>query len=139
MSKDPSRSMQNPINGPRLSKTLDVHFERPADNVIRIDLGRESAPGIFEYSIPSLGLNGKSRQPLLDACRLIKRALGPTKAAEERAGLYRHGRTQPDLHCAVLAGADLTVSEPSIGRIHFAKYREFALPKPIETGVSQWQ
>jgi hypothetical protein len=127
--------MQNSINGPRLSKTLDVHFERPADNVIRIDLGRESAPGVFEYSIPSLGLSGKSRQPLLDACRAIKRILGPTKSAEEHAGLYRSGRTHPDLHCAVLAGANLTVSEPSSGRIHFAKYQEF--PTPIETGVSQ--
>jgi hypothetical protein len=117
--------MQNPINDPRLSKTLDVHFERPADNVIRIDLGRESAPGIFEYSIPSLGLSGKSRQPLLEACRQIQRISGPTKSAGEHAGLYRPDRANPDLHCAVLVGAELTVSEPSSGRIHFVRYREF--------------
>ena len=53
--------MQNPINDPRLSKTLDVHFERPADNVIRIDLGRESAPGIFEYSLRGAGRSGADR------------------------------------------------------------------------------
>jgi hypothetical protein len=93
--------------------------------MIRINLGKETAAGIFEYAIPSLGLHGKSRQPLLDACRQIKRILGLTEEAQEHAGLYRPGRTTPDLHCAVLVGAEWTVSEPSSGRIHYVKYREF--------------
>jgi hypothetical protein len=81
---------------------------------------------IFEYSIPSLGLSGKSRQPLLDACRQIKRARGLTEEAQERAGLYRAGRSTPDLQCAVLVGANLSVTEPNQGRIHFAKFQEFS-------------
>lgn len=83
--------------------------------MIRIDRGKEIKPGIWEYSIPSLGLGGKSRQPLLDACRRIKCTLGPNKAAGARAGVYRPGRLEPDISCPVLAGADLTVSEPSNG------------------------
>jgi hypothetical protein len=93
--------------------------------VIRIERGREVAPGIWEYSIPSLCLSGKSRQPLLDACRQIKRALGPTKAAGERAGVYRSGDTEPDISCLVLDGADVTVSEPSNGKIRFVKFQKF--------------
>ena len=93
--------------------------------MIRIERGKEVAPGIWEYSIPSLHLFGKSRQPLLDACRQIKRALGPTKSAGERAGVYRPGKSQPDISCMVLDGAALTVSEPSNGRIKFTKFHEF--------------
>jgi hypothetical protein len=131
--------MQNPINEPKLSKTLDGHFERPADNVIRIDLGKEVAPGIFEFLIPSIGLSGKSRQPLLAACREIERALGTTKAAGQHAGLYRAGRTHADIFCAVLVGAHLSVAEPTIGRIHFAKFQEFSrsatLPDRFDAGA----
>jgi hypothetical protein len=93
--------------------------------MIRIERGREVKPGIWEYSIPSLGQGGKSRQPLLDACRLIKRALGATKAAGVRAGVYRPGRTEPDISCWVIDGAELTVSESSSGKIKFAKFQEF--------------
>ena len=93
--------------------------------VIRIERGRELAPGIWEYAIPELGLNGKSRQPLLDACRQINRALGPTKSVGAYAGVYRSGHAEPSISCAVLAGADLTVSEPSSGNIKFAKFQKF--------------
>jgi hypothetical protein len=93
--------------------------------MIRIDLGKEVKPGIWEYSIPSVGQGGKSRQPLLDACRQIKRVLGATKAAGAYAGVYRPGRTEPDIFCPVLDGAELTVSEPSNGNIRFAKFQEF--------------
>ena len=60
----------------------------------RIERGAEVSPGIWEYSIPSLRLGGKSRQPLLDACRDIKRMGGPTG---ERAGLFREGSNIPDI------------------------------------------
>lgn len=93
--------------------------------MIRIDRGNEVKPGIWRYSIPSFGLEGQSRQPLLDACREIKRTLGPTKAAGARAGVYRSGRTEPDISCLVLDGAALTISEPSKGKIRFAKFQEF--------------
>jgi hypothetical protein len=93
--------------------------------MIRIELGREVGPGIFEYSIPSLALCGRSRQPLLDACRQIKRALDPTKLAGRRAGVFRDGKAEPAISCLVLDGADLTVSEPSRGNIKFVKFQEF--------------
>jgi hypothetical protein len=93
--------------------------------MIRIERGKEVAPGTWEYFIPSLLLFGTSRQPLLDACRQIKRALGPTKSAGERAGVYRAGKSQSDISCLVLKGAALTVSEPTNGKIKFAKFQEF--------------
>ncbi|WP_298111490.1 hypothetical protein [Bradyrhizobium sp.] len=42
-----------------------------------------------------------------------------------QAGLFRSGRTRPDLHCLVMAGAEMTVSEPAAGRIHFSKFQKF--------------
>jgi hypothetical protein len=89
--------------------------------MIEIDKGAETAPGIWEYSVPALRLSGKSRQPLLDACRQIKRTLGPTT---ERAGLFRVGRDTPDISCPVDAGSLLTVSERDRGGVRFEKYRE---------------
>jgi hypothetical protein len=99
--------------------------------MIRIDLGPEvDSPtpsagrrhGIFEYRITSLGIVGYSRQPLLDACRQIKRILGDTA---ETAALFREGRSVPDISCSVAEGAEITVSEPNNGKIRFAKFREF--------------
>lgn len=92
--------------------------------MIRIELGPESSPGLWEYSVPSLGLCGKSRQPLLDACRQIKRTSGDTA---ELAGLFRKGRDGPDMDCRVSWGAAMTFSEPDNGVPHFVKYRAFEL------------
>ena len=97
--------------------------------VIRIDLGNEIKPGIFEYRIPSLRVEGRSRQPLLDACRQIKSILGHTA---ELAGLFSEGRTQWDLRCSVNVGAELTVSERSAGAIRFERFKEFK-----ETALSE--
>jgi hypothetical protein len=93
--------------------------------MIRIERGNEVAPGVFEFSIPSLRLFGKSRQPLLDGCRLIERAVDPTELAGARAGVFRDGKAEPDISCLVLKGAELTVTEPSNGKIAFAKFRKF--------------
>jgi hypothetical protein len=89
---------------------------------IRIEWMGEVRPGVFAWQVPSLGQSGESRQPLLDACRQIRSILGPTEAI---AGMFRKGRSVPDISCSVDKGAELTVSEPSKGRIHFAKFREF--------------
>jgi hypothetical protein len=86
--------------------------------MIEIIRGAETSPGIWEYSVPSLHLCGKSRQPLLDACRQIKRALGPTG---ERAGLFREGSDVADISCPVEAGALVTVKETDKG-IRLGKY-----------------
>ena len=81
--------------------------------------------GVFEYRVPIIDFVGYSRQPLLDACRQIKRILGPTEAVGQHVGVYRPGKDQPDISCSVLDGAELTVSEPSNGKIRFAKFHEF--------------
>jgi hypothetical protein len=89
--------------------------------MIKIVRGAEASPGIWEYSVPSLALSGKSRQPLLDACRQIKRAVGSTA---DRAGVFREGSEVADISCLVEAGALLTVSERDRGGVRFEKYRE---------------
>jgi hypothetical protein len=79
--------------------------------------------GMWAYHAPAYPeVCGYSRQPLLDACRQIKRVLGPTSAY---AGLFREGRDTPDISCAVEAGAMLTVKEPSGGNIRFGKYEPY--------------
>jgi hypothetical protein len=78
--------------------------------------------GVFRYRVAGLPIEGQSRQPLLDACREIKRIVGPTASL---AGLFREGRPTPDLSCPVEWGAAHTVEERSARGIKFAKYREF--------------
>ena len=62
-----------------------------ASRMIRVERGAETSPGVFAYTVPSLGLSGRSRQPLLDACRQIKSLLGPTG---QLAGLFREGHSE---------------------------------------------
>ena len=90
--------------------------------MIRIERGQEVSPGIWEYSVPSLGLCGRSRQPLLDACRQIERAGGDP---ETRAGLFREQSTEADISCRVGIGTKYTVSEPDKARACFRKFQEF--------------
>jgi hypothetical protein len=89
---------------------------------LRVERGAEVAPGVFAYSIPSLRIAGKSRQPLLDACRQINSILGPTKS---RVALFREGYSEPDIACSVEWGAGRTVFDPSKGRIRFAEFHPF--------------
>jgi hypothetical protein len=93
--------------------------------MIEIVRGAETRPGIWQYSVPSLALGGKSRQPLLDACRQIKSLHGRTG---ERAGLFREGSDVADISCTVESGALLTVSERDNGSIRFAKYQPYCGP-----------
>lgn len=88
---------------------------------IRIDLGPEVKPGIFTYTVASLQIEGRSHQPLLDACRKIKSILGDPK--EQHATLYRNGK--PSISCKITTGANLTVAEPSKGSPHFTKFQPF--------------
>jgi hypothetical protein len=89
--------------------------------MIRIERGREVGPGIYEYRVLGHPIFGKSRQPLLDACRQIKAMGGPTK---QRAGVFREGSIVADMSCAVEIGATVTVSEPDKGRVRFVRYQE---------------
>jgi hypothetical protein len=91
--------------------------------MIRIDVAEtKERRGVFHYRVSGMPVEGRSRQPLLDACRQIKRILGPSA---HRAGLFREGRTIADLSCLIDEGARLTVRDESNGGIHFAQYREF--------------
>jgi hypothetical protein len=89
--------------------------------MIRVEIiGEIKNRGVFGYRIPSLGLEGQSRQPLLDACRQIKSLLGDTG---QRACLFRAGKSEPDISCSVAWGAAHTVKENPT--VHFAKFQEF--------------
>ena len=91
--------------------------------MFRVELGEEiNRRGVWSYTVPCLGVEGRSHQPLLDACRQIQRTLGP---CGRRAGLFREGRSTPDLSCSVDQGALLTVKEPSRGAIRFGRFTEF--------------
>ena len=50
--------------------------------MIRVERGAEVGPGVFAWHVPALGLSGRSRQPLLDACRQINSLLEPPKSVQ---------------------------------------------------------
>jgi hypothetical protein len=93
--------------------------------MIRIERGAEVGPGIWEYRAPTYpSVFGKSRQPLLDACRQLESILGDTSVA---VGVFRDGSDVPDLSCALRTGARTMVSESDRDGVRFVKFREFAL------------
>ena len=77
--------------------------------MIRVELGEEIGNrGVWRWTCPRYGLQGRSRQPLLDACREIKRMGGDNAG---RVGLFREARSVPSLTCTVGWGAGKTVDE----------------------------
>jgi len=89
--------------------------------------------GYAEYTASQNGLHtsGKSRQPLLYACRELKR-MGIDPEAE--IGLFWPGSIVASLTTTIGAGANTTVSEPSYGGIKFAKYKPYPpaeAPSPV--------
>jgi hypothetical protein len=72
-------------------------------------------------SVSGFGIEGRSRQPLLDACRELKRMGYDTGSY---IGQFREGRTEADITSSVNKGAFLTVEDGPKG-IRFRKYREF--------------
>jgi hypothetical protein len=91
--------------------------------VIHVERGKEVRPGIFEYSVGTMGICGTSSQPLLDACRQIQSILGDP--CHRQAAIYRPGKEQPDMSCPVDVGARYRVSEESKGTIRFRKFERF--------------
>ncbi len=70
--------------------------------------GRKSRNGVFPYVVRGFAVEGRSRQPLLDACRLLERmGVDPTRLV----GLFRKGSDVWDLRTTVGVGAKLTVHE----------------------------
>lgn len=86
-------------------------------DLVRVELGKEASPGVWFWTCGAFALEGRSRQPLLDACRQIKPLLTDTG---QLAGLFRLGRSEPDLTCSVAWGADHTVKEEP--KVRFGKY-----------------
>jgi len=113
-------SQKGPVPGCRRAGVSNT-TERTG-RMIRVERGAETSPGVFAYTVPSLGLSGRSRQPLLDACRQIKSLLGPTG---QLAGLFREGHSEWDIRCRVDVGAELTVKEESAGGIRLARHNPF--------------
>ena len=97
--------------------------------MIKIEIVEEKNRGLFKYRVAGFPIEGRSRQPLIDACRQIKALHGPN---DRRAGLFREGRSTPDISCTVEWGASHTVLEPSENRIRFVKYREPAMDPMTE-------
>ena len=90
--------------------------------MIRVELGGEiKNRGVWRWTCPRYGLAGRSRQPLLDACREIKRMGGDPA---DIVGLFREARSMPDMTCTIGVGAGLTVDESRTPR--FAKWK----PRP---------
>ena len=87
--------------------------------MIRLERHEEVKPGVWRYTISCLGIEGRSHQPLLDACQQLKRMGVGTG---ERVQQFRAGHPEPDITCSVGWGAAHTVKEPSNGTIHFARY-----------------
>ena len=93
--------------------------------IIRVVLGQEVSPGVWAYSVNRFRqpVEGRSRQPLLDACRRLK-SMGAE--GEMLAGLFRlEGSGEPDITCTIATGADTTVSETPLGP-KFRPFKEFS-------------
>jgi hypothetical protein len=91
--------------------------------MIRVELGEEVRPGVWAWQAG--GLEGRSRQPLLDACRAIRSI--PDAPLSQEIGLFREGRDSPDLFCTVGVGAELTVEEAGP---RFIKWKPFKWQNP---------
>jgi hypothetical protein len=90
--------------------------------VIKI-IRKTGKKGRFAFYVPMYPeISGSSRTPMLDACRALK-ALGVD--TETKCGLFREGRSEPDLTCTVGAGAALSVAERDKGIPRFTKYEAF--------------
>jgi hypothetical protein len=89
--------------------------------MIRVELGRCTPYGTWSYSVAGYGVEGRSHQPMLDACRQIKRAFGD--AVDRQISLYRPSRETPDAVCGLDWGADHTVRETPRRGPWFVKWR----------------
>lgn len=90
--------------------------------MIRVEIEEENNTGRYLVCVPSYRLSFKSKLPLLDACRMIKSMGGDTT---EICGLFRKGRSEPDLVCSVGVGARLTVAERQAGGPRIEKFVPF--------------
>lgn len=94
--------------------------------MIKIERKLTPRNGKFEWRCLSSewsAIRGVSTEPMLDACRALKRA---GALPVERVSLFREGRSEPDLTCTVGWGASHTVEESRKVGPRFVKYREYS-------------
>lgn len=93
--------------------------------MIRVQITGKSVAGVFPYVIEcdpkELNISGKSRQPLLDACR----KLAGLEHDQTRIGLFHGDSDEFALATTVGAGAKLTVRESDKDGPRFVRYRPF--------------
>ena len=87
----------------------------------RVEISAWVRPGVCEYRGTYAGeaYSGFSREPLLEACRALKR-MGADTA--DKVCLFRTGKSDWDLRCSVGWGAVHTVDEARTG---FAKWKPY--------------
>lgn len=94
--------------------------------MIKVIVTNKSQNGVFDYTVPSASLDGRSREPLLDACRRLKR-MGEAPARE--ACLFYGKSKEWALRTTVGYGAGLTVREdPSVRFVKFRAYPDVKRP-----------
>lgn len=90
--------------------------------MIKVELLGGQKGGTYEWAVVVPPLRGRSRVPLLDACRALKRA---GVATQDKCGLFWPGSSDPSLVTTVGAGSKLTVEENNTDGPRFVKFQEF--------------
>jgi hypothetical protein len=67
----------------------------------------------------------RSRTPLLTAARVL---LARGIDGETRLGMWREGRSAPDMTATVGGAAALAISEDPVGGLRFRQFKEFSGP-----------
>jgi hypothetical protein len=88
---------------------------------IRVERALRGRNGKYRYRVPAYGVEGVSRQPLLDACRAVA-AMGADPAKE--IALFREGSADWDLRTTVGYGASKTVVERDRGGLTLESHYE---------------
>jgi uncharacterized metal-binding protein len=88
--------------------------------MIRVELGSQPVPGVWLWKVCGQAVDGRSRTPLLDACRALKSMGADTRM---QIGLFRPRATEADLSCSIGVGAAARVVEKRTTR--FAPFRPF--------------
>jgi hypothetical protein len=85
-------------------------------------------PGEFQYELTGAEapIKGVSREPLLDACRILK-SMGVDPALY--CGLFRPGHEEWDLRCKIWVGAALVVTDRPSNRLRLEKYEPYRGPR----------
>lgn len=92
--------------------------------MIRIQITGEPSPGVWSWECRSTvgSLAGKSRAPLLDACRELKR-MGADPFGQ--VGLFHGDAADWTVRCTVKTGSDTSVSDKATNA-QFTKFRDMS-------------